>query len=331
MTNDSWNILNDKLAFLEEERVELQQKNKKQLPFHFILPLLAVIAVGFVALPAFFFAAMLFGAISFGVHYATIGSAFKKIKGQAREELLREFMQQYYPDITHRYQIDAKSGKAIIKNAALISANIYKEEDVVTGSTKDADFYLSEIILQRSSGKSTVTVFDGMLFKLKLKGKNFPDTKLYKKRHINLFRSPRKDAEYGFYYSTADEEAFRNSLGPLFPFIRHLMNESKDVRIRAQGDEIVIMMGSKVKFLDDPKPRLNEPLVNDKYFENMGKQLHSFLYIINAFASDMGNDEISDNLEKLVLRDPHDVRGMREQNDQIDSEDDDTMNLRLRL
>jgi hypothetical protein len=110
-----------------------------------------------------------------------------------------------------------------------------------------------------------------------------------------------KNEEFDFYYDTKDEKRFNEELGFLFPFIRHLHQKQGDIRIKTEGNEIILLIESKMKFLDDPKPNVDRTFLDEKYFENMGKQMNSLLFIMESIVNEMDKTEIEERLELKSL------------------------------
>jgi len=228
---------------------------------------------------------------------------FNDLKYKVRASLLQEFMEIYHPKISYHYQPKKDQVKEIINTSKLVSCNQYYEEDVITGTANDINFYLSEIKLQTSSGKSTVTVFKGMMFKLKIPGRNFPKAQIQSKPGLlkKMFGNFVENKEFGFWYDTYEPEKFEKQLGAFFPFIRHLIQQQKDIRIKTDGKEITILMKSDMKFLDDPKPRLSKSFKNELYYQKIGQQVNSLLFIVEAFAGKLDKKEVIERLELKEL------------------------------
>lgn len=293
-----------KLDVLEDERKILMQKRSRWFPLLILFPVLAFLFGAFY-LPfeaASIMSMGLVGAISSLIYYLNIGLPFNELKYQVREALLKEFMRIYHPNIKYRFYPEEKDVRLIVNSTSLINANRYQEEDVLEGNFKHGYFYISEIKLQQKSGKSTRTVFDGMLFRLKLKGKNFPHARIQSKPGLikRLF-GDFKTSDYGFWYETENEEKFLKEIAPLFPFIQHLAVNQGDIRIQTKGEELIIMMSSDMKFLDDPKPVLNQTFKKEKYYQNIGKQLNTLLYIMESFVEELDKTAIEERLELKAL------------------------------
>ena len=209
----------------------------------------------------------------------------------------------YHPDVDYTYFAEKKDVKRILKKARLISPDIYKEEDVIIGKYKGAKFYLSEIKLEKRSKNSSYTIFKGILFNIKMPGKSFPHSQIQSKPGLlrRIFNGFTKNEEFGFWYETKNPKKFNDQMKSLFPFVKYLMDKQGDIRINTDGDEMTVMVKSDMKFLDDPKPRLSQTFLKPEYYENMGKQINSLLFIIESFANNLSSSEITERLELKAL------------------------------
>jgi len=297
------NNLDKKINSLDEQRAELYKKTTWAFPMAVIFPI-AVLILTAITVPE---AAMVLGGISAAfsamVYHFLISVPFSYLKFIVRAYLLEEFMSIYHPNISYRYQPKKNQVEHIIKTSKLVSCNQYKEEDVIKGTANNINFYLSEIKLSTSSGKSTVTVFQGMLFKIRIPGRRFPSARIQSKPGLlkKMFSSFVEKPLFGFWYDTKDRKSFEQELGPLFPFIRHLIQQQKDIRISTEGDVITILMKSDMKFLDDPKPRLGRSFKDEAYYQKIGEQINSLLFIVEAFAGKLDKKEVMERLELKEL------------------------------
>jgi len=238
-----------------------------------------------------------------GYHYSQVGQPFKNLSADVRTKLIDNYMKQYHPKIDYEYYRGKKDAKSFIKNTTLINPNVIDEEDVITGHYKNAQFYLSEIDLKKKTNNSSIRIFKGMLFHFKIPGRKFPRSRIQSKigmlkRVVNGFRA---NETYGFHYDTENLKQFQESLGPLFPFIEHLIKQQGDLRIETRNDEILILLESKVKFLDEPRQNIHKSFDDPEYYANIVKQLNSFLYIVEAFTNDVESSEIEETLELKML------------------------------
>jgi len=293
--------LSNILKKLEEERISLNEKRNKLLPLLFIPPIIGIFIGSNFPGPAFIFGIAVGTMLSFLIHFAVIGQAFKNIKAKLKSALVGEFMQSYHPDIEFDYSMAKKDGRDIIKNSKLIGFNSSTEEDVLQGKMKDSYFYISEMKLSRKSDDNDVTVFKGIIFELNIPGKNFPQSEIQTNQSFwSKFTGQHKEHhEYNVYYGTEDEREFEKKVGPLLPFIEHLNKENKSIRIRANGDSLIIMMENKMRFMDEPRLSTNKSFINQEYNTNLGKQLNTLLFIVESFVNEMGESEV---LEKLELK-----------------------------
>lgn len=287
---------------LETERVRLRKKSGQWMPWLVLGPLVVLLLSTIISdgHPAAIMFMTSFAAVISMLMYASfIGNDFKKLKNNYKSILLDSFMTAYHPTIDFKYSARSAKGRSIIKASKLIKFNRIKEEDVIRGKKGDADFYLSEVELIRGNGKNQRKVFKGLLFKIKIPGKSFPFTRIQSEMGIleNVFNDFKKHAPYGFWYETGDEECLEQELGALFPFISHLTKGYKKVRVSAFDDEITILLDTDMKFMDTPKPSLHRSFHDDTYFKNLGVQINSLLYIIEAFVNNLENSEIEETLE----------------------------------
>ncbi len=294
-------IIADRLNQMEEERELLRQKSDNLTPYFWGFMLIAIVSIlslgihfGFIGIPL---------VLTLLTRYSLIGVPFKELVNDVKSALLQSFMTSYHPDIDYRYFPEKRDVRDIVNRTRLVSANRYNEEDVIEGYMNDIEFYLSEIHLKRKSKNSSYTVFKGLLFKLKIPGKTFPKSRIQSKPGLlkRLFSGFVENTQYGFWYESNDVDCFYEEMEQLFPFISHLIAHQKDVRIQIEGDELTLLMGSDMKFLDDPKPSLKETFIKDEYFENIGKQLNSLLFIVESLANDLDKLEIEERLELKAL------------------------------
>lgn len=294
---------------LEEKRIAIQNKRNKFFPWLFLTPILLTLAIflifNHIGVSVF---TSIFSIIGSAIFYSvSIGAPFKKLHQKLREVLLGDYMRTHHPTINYNYFAERQKVREIIKNSKLISADIYKEQDVVIGEMKGSQFYLSEIHLldehRNNNKKRTVTVFKGLLFKIKIPGKQFPNAQIESKRGFltRLFGKFEENKEMGFWYDTDNVIAFEEKLQPLFPFIKYLIEKQGDVRIKTQDDSITIMIESDMKFLDNPEPKIANSFLNKVYYENIGKQINSLLFIIESFINNFTTSEIEEKLELKAI------------------------------
>jgi len=302
--------INDKISSFEARRKELQAKKGQLLPYLILFPLIVLLATALLVQfpPAIFIGTGLAIFASVMYYHYKVGKHFSQLKGEVKNSLIEEFMDTYHPEVAYNYSQDKQAVEPILKSVRLIKADKYREEDVLTGTYNDSSFYFSEIRLldeyRDSKGKSkTRTIFDGLLFNLRLPNRNFPLTRIQSKRRLSqmIFGDFVKDEEHDFWYETEDEEHFRDSLHSLLPFIAHLRRQQGDIRMQLEGDQLTLIMSSDMALLDDPKLKMNRPFDDPEYKLNMAKQLNSLLFIVDAFANDLQDQEITDRLELKSL------------------------------
>lgn len=293
-----------KLEKFDEKRLDIEQEVDRVLPFYLFIPIVATLAffVG-APFPLIIFLSILTGIGVGAYHYSRIGAPFKDLSTEVRRQMIKNYMDTYHPGIEHKYYRGRRDVKDLITNTSLISPNEYHEEDVIEGQFKNAKFYFSEIDLKKKSNNSSISIFKGMLFHIKIPGRKFPRSRMQSKvgllkKFLNGFVH---NETYGFQYETDNIKDFNDSLGPLFPFIGHLIKEQGDLRIETRNNEILILLKSKVNFLDEPKQSVHESFDNKTYYENMVKQLNSFLYIVESFANELEEDEIGEGLDLRML------------------------------
>lgn len=295
------------LTKYEKERAKLKNKRKGLLPFLIIVPILCLITIlSFYTLsfwPIAMICMMLFLVTSF-IYHLTIGSDFEKLVAKVKTTLVDEYMIRYNPDTKYNYSPYAQSGNSIASNANLISYNNCKEEDVMSGKYKTGDFYFSEVLLTKkdSEGKEK-TKFKGILFKVKIPNKNIPNTVIEGSPGLisKLIGSHTHNKQYDFWYKSENESEFLQQMSSLLPFISHLKKSQQKLMIRAKGNELVILMQSKMKLLDDPKPGLSRSFLKEKYRLNIARQLNTLLYMVEAFISDLSHTQIEETLELQAL------------------------------
>ncbi len=290
-------VFDKKIESLEEERIQLLKKSGWVGPLAFFIPLMLIIASSFISMQLALFVGM--GSVLLSMFFYSVLIPFDELKVQVREYLLKEFMKIYHPNISYRYQPNKNQVKDFIDSSRLIDCNEYEEEDVIRGKANNIDFYLSEIKLSQKNGKSSTKVFQGILFKLQIPGRRFPNAQIQSKPGLlkKMFGSFSENRLFKFWYDTDDQEKFEKELGPFFPFIRHLILNQKDIRIRTKNDSITIMMKSDMKFLDDPKPSLNRSFKDELYYQKIGQQINSLLFIVEAFAGKLDKKEVIERLE----------------------------------
>lgn len=298
-------VLNKYIVELEEKRLSLVGKHGRSFGWHVLIPMLVGIASVFIlgVPPAFLIGTAIAGVISGIIYHVRISAPFSEIKAQLKSAILQDLMKTFHPEIEFSYSSSKQDVRNIVGKSGLVSANRYGEEDVIEGKYGNTEFYISEIHLAKKKKKSTRTVFDGLLFKIKIPGKILPKARIQSRPGLlsKLFGGYEINHEYGFHYDTDDLSQFHQSLGKLFPFFQHLIRNNKDVRISIQENEIVMLLNSDMKFLDDPVPRLKEPLLNSTYVENFSVQLNSLLFIVDALANNLNSKEIEERLELKAL------------------------------
>lgn len=293
-----------RLDKLEEDRLLLREKRKRVSYIFLIAPFVFLTVYLFsLNIEISSFATFITLMILWSIYFDQITLPFQKLKYKLRESLLTECIKTYFPGIQYTFYPTETDGAEIIQDSNLMSADIYDEEDVIIGSMKDTEFYLSEVDLRQKTKKSSYSIFRGILFRIRIPGKNFPHAQIQSDNNLlnRLFNDFKKNEEYGFWYESNNDDQFDASLQSLFPFIRHLMKDKKNIRIKTFGDEITIMMESDIKFLDDPKPQLNKSFKNKEYYHNIMKQINSLLYIVESFTHDLATTEIEQNLELKMI------------------------------
>lgn len=302
--------IQDQLASFEEKRLELLAKKNKLQPLLFLVPVVVLITTLVLTRfpPIIIGGTALSVVISFMIYHLKIGRYFDELKSVTRLNLIEKFMASYHPDVEYNYHPEKHSVKNILDSVSLISADRYKEEDVVTGIYNDADFYFSEIHLQdKSTDKNGHTDYDtkfrGILFDLRLPGRQFPKTRIQSQRRLlqMLFNDFVQDEEHDFWYETEDERAYQETMQTLLPFISHLRHQQGDIRLEAEGERITLLMDSKMKFLDDPKQSLSKPLDGIEYKTKLAQQLNTLLFIVDSFVNNLENNEIVERLELQAL------------------------------
>jgi len=299
------NILNNHILNLENKRLELLEKHKKTIVWYALIPIImAIMAFLLIPIPPGFFLPLMAGlAISLGIYDYNIGSHFRKIKAKLKSSVLQDLMDTFHPDVEFSHTNSKQDVREIAKGTGFFRANRYHEEDVIQGKYNNVDFYFSEIHLSRKKKKSRVTVFDGLLFKIKIPDKFFPEARIQSRLGLlsTIFNEYEKNEEFGFYYDTDSPGLLDESLVNLFPFFEYLIKTNKDLRISTTGNEIVMFLKSDMKFMDDPKPNLKKSLLNNLYVENFAKQLNSLLYIVETLANNLNSQEIEERLQLKVL------------------------------
>jgi len=298
-------VLNKYIKELEDRRQQLVEKHKKFLPWYLSIPIVAGL-VAFLTIGIFqsFFVGLAMGGLISGLVYGiNISGPFQKIKTKLKIAILEDLMNTFHSDVDFSYTEYEQDVEKIAKGSNLFSANRFNEEDVIKGKYGNVDFYISEIHLSRKRKKSRVTVFDGLLFKIRLPDKFFPSARIQSKPKLisKMFGGYELNEEFGFYYDTENRAHLEESLGSLFPFFRHLIETNDDLRISVEGNEIVMFLNSDMKFLDDPEPRLKESLLSSRYVENIAQQINSLLFIVETLSSNLNDKEIEDRLELKVL------------------------------
>lgn len=290
-------VLDEKIDSLEKKRIRLLKKSGWVLPIAILSPILLTF-FSFAISPQL---AVFVGIISalLAMLFYSLLIPFDNLKNQVRKYLLQEFMKMYHPNIDYRYQPEKNQVTHIIDTSKLVSCDEYEEEDVIKGSANKINFYLSEIKLSQRSEKSSTTVFQGILFKIRIPGRRFPPAQIQSKPGLlkKIFSNFIEKPAFNFWYDTNDQESFSKELGSFFPFIRHLIQNQKDIRISTDGEEITILMKSDMKFLDDPKPSLNRTFKDENYYKKIGQQINSLLFIVEAFAGKLDKQEVLERLE----------------------------------
>ena len=290
---------------LEEERELVSKKFQKYKPWMILVPVLIFMssfllfqnAAGSLALSSFSFI------FSFLFYYFSIQRPFNKLKIDVRRNLIGEFMNEYHPLVEYTYHPSKKRIKSIVRETKILTANSYKEEDVLEGKLENVHFYISEALLRQSTGKSTHTVFKGIVMEITFLDKIFPTSTIKAKSNAveRFFSGLTRYKNYNFYYKTAHEDDFEELLNPLFPFISHLITQYKELKIKTKGNKVTLFLDTDMEFMDTPKPRFNKTFHNKEYYNNLGAQLNSLLFIIESFANNLETTEIEERLELKMI------------------------------
>ena len=274
------------------------------MPWLFVIPIALAVVSGFLFPPSGWLFGGAMGVIcALTLQYYKVGKPYKNLQEEVRARLVRAFMTDYYPEVSFQFSHETRRVRTILEKSKLISADIYMEEDVIEGTYKQSPFYISEVHLKNKGSKNnTHTIFKGLLFQFRIPGRSFPRSRIQSKPDLlkRWFGGFVKNPEYGFWTDSEDLEKLQNDTRSLAPFIRHLGNHQGDVRLHLEGDQVTILMESKMKFLDEPKPHIKETFLNNAYFESMGRQLHTLLFILDAFVDDLQTTDIEDRLELIA-------------------------------
>ena len=298
-------VLNKYIQGLEQKRVALLKKYQRTSGWYFAIPILASIASFFMFdfPPAFLVGGVITAVLSAITYTYNIGMPFAKIKSQLKDAVLKDLMETFHPHVEYTYSSSKQDVREIAKGTGFFRANRYKEEDVIQGNYENIEFYISEVHLSRKKKKSRTIVFDGLLFKIKIPEKIFPAARITSRPGLlaKIFGGFQLNEEFGFYYDTENDRRLQEAMGKLFPFFQHLIKTNKDVRVSIQGNEIVMFLKSRMQFLDDPQPKLKEPLINNNYVKNFAQQLNSLLFIVESLVNDLDNQDIEERLKLKVL------------------------------
>ena len=297
--------LQNKLESLEQERLQLKEKSGSITWKIVLIPLVIFfLAIGLsfptpILIFSTFFAAM----VSVLIYQGVVITPYKEVKARFKEALITEFIAKYHPGITISYTPGKKNVSQILRESDLMRADKYFEEDVLEGKFNQTNFYLSEIRLEDEDDNNTTTKFKGLLFKIRKEGSSFPKTRIQSRIGLlsQWFGSYQKNEEFDFYFDTENVDEFNKRFGDLFPFIRHLKSKSNNLRMFIDGDEITMMLQSDMKFLDEPPMGVSNTLLNPKYYESLGKQINSLLFIVESLENNVGRKEIEERLELKML------------------------------
>lgn len=296
----------EKLDGYEKERLALQKEKSKAMPWLILWPIIIFFATlvltqsEVIVIPATIIAAI----ISSFIYKSSIGNDFDGLKSKVRKTLIKEFMTTYHPKTVYNYYPTIQKVREIVKRSKLIrGVDDYDEEDIITGSHNGAYFYFSEIHLQQEDEDSTTTLFKGILFKIKLPNRKFPNSKIQSRRGLfsKIFGNFYHNEEFDVYINSEDPQVLEEEIRPLLPFISHLSKKQGDLRISTHGDEITIMMKSNMQFLDDPKQRVDETFLKEQYRDNVGRQLNTLLFIVDSFINNSDTSEIEERLELKTM------------------------------
>lgn len=294
------------LQKFEKERLKLNNTRSQSLPYIIGIPLLIIgvllfLQAPFPAIVGTAFASFFIGSI---VSHYLFGSNYEGLLIKVKAALVEAYMSQYHPDVQYNYTAGKRNVRQLLSNSNLMAADRHNEEDVITGEYKNSSFYFSEIHLQNEDSEGdTTTKFKGILFNIKMPGKNFPSSTIQSKP--GLLKRWAGDyihnEEYDFWYSSDDPQEFNAQLKNLWPFISHLKREQGELRIKVKGEEITIMMSSRMKLLDDPTQGITRSFLEKEYRNNIAVQLNTLLYIVEAFIDDPTQKSIEEKLELQVL------------------------------
>ena len=294
---------------LEIKRQELAKRKNKFAIFYIMIPfILAGLAFWITKSPFGIVVGGLAAMISYGIYYNNYLGPFGNIVDNVKANLVDDFMAHFHPKVNFSYSPEKRNVYNIITASRLISADKYEEEDVLSGTKNNIKFYLSEIKLKNQTrdkdGKTkTTTIFDGLLFQIRIPNKRFPTAQITSQPSLlkKWFGNSIKNEEYDFWYETEDPQNFENQLGKLFPFIQYLAKKQGDIRIATRNDTITIMLESDMKFMDKPKFKIDRPIINDEYNTTLAKQINSLLFIIDTFGDTLTMEEIEEKLELKML------------------------------
>lgn len=296
----------EELESFEKKRIVLQGKEAGLTPFIFGVPIIVLLlTVGLthnigIALTLTILSAVISGI----VRHFTVGIEYNTLKVNVRKALVREFMSTYHPETEYKFFQHKKIVKEIVRQSGLVpSANRYYEEDVISGTHKGAEFYFSEIQLKRKKDKSSKTKFKGILFRIKIPGKSFPKSKIQSRQGLfsSVFGNFIHNTEFDFFIESKNQARLEKELRPLFPFIAHLKARQGDVRISTAGDEIVLLMNSNMKLLDDPHQHIDQTFLLEEYKTKVARQLNTLLFIVDSFVNNADTSEIEERLELKTL------------------------------
>lgn len=310
---------NSQIESFENERQAVLDKEKTIFPIVVLLPLFALCFfiygisndssfLGFITLQVGIITATL-------LYYLNILIPFKKLLSKVKAALLEDIMFQLHPDLEYEYFPESLDGEYIANKSEFFDFSSAVEEDVVKGKLNDTYYYISDLFLTRGSGKNRRNLFKGLLMKLNIGESDFPLSFIDTDGNRNRFDFNRLDKDTGIHYKSEDEKAFLSKLKKLFPFIKSIRNQSNRILVKAYGNEIIILIDTKLNFLDLPAFTRKQSLRNPIFAKNLSKHLNTMLYMVEALSQNHEESEIEKKLELfakevdnaknlLKLRDP---------------------------
>lgn len=214
-------------------------------------------------------------------------------------ELLDKYFKRYHPKVHYTYKKNTKRSEQILNGTHIVKGNLIKEIDSIEGNFEDINYFFSQVDISFVHEILIFPIFKGLLLKIDLPHKNMPYTKIESKLGFvkRNFGGIHQDEKYKFWISSDDIDSSYKKINELFPFISFLMTKSKDVRLFAEKNSVLLLISSKTNLFGFRNHLLSKKMEENDIYKSIVRHLNSYFFIVSSLALRKSEKEI----ENLIM------------------------------